>query len=272
MLSKQGGRRWSAPCRRLSKDARDPPHPGLGVFGVRGSTHLLRAACGDYISQQARRRLPAWESWRRPSQPSQPSQPAPLRVLPSGVGLLATQRVAFLELGSGPFRRKGRQPWLVAPSVAMKETRGCGISVVKSWRRAAASPQSRAGVGVVVGGAILNTRLRGAPLMGQAVSPESTWVLSWAGGEPLRPFFSFPPSILFLESYCSISSSPSNSSNSSSTRLITGHLQLFLRSPAGYRLHPPHPSHRPKHPPSVRTCSLNFPQGHWVPPAGRQPT
>ena len=130
VLSKQGGRRWSAPCRRLSKDARDPPHPGLGVFGARGSTHLLflRAACGDYISQQARRRLPAWESWRRPSQPSQPSQPAPLRILPSGVGLLATQRVAFLELGSGPFRRKGRQPWLVAPSGVTQDTRGSGIS------------------------------------------------------------------------------------------------------------------------------------------------
>lgn len=41
VLSKQGGRRWSAPCRRLSKDARDPPHPGLGVFGARRSTHLL---------------------------------------------------------------------------------------------------------------------------------------------------------------------------------------------------------------------------------------
>lgn len=28
--SKQGGGRWSVSCRRLSKDARDPPHPSLG--------------------------------------------------------------------------------------------------------------------------------------------------------------------------------------------------------------------------------------------------
>ena len=54
VLSKQGGRGWSAPCRRLSKDARDPPHPGLGVFGTRGSTHLLFPGhLADYISQQA---------------------------------------------------------------------------------------------------------------------------------------------------------------------------------------------------------------------------
>lgn len=102
--------------------------------------------------------------------------------------------------------------------------------------------------------------------------PRKHMGVTMGGTRTSTALFSFPPSILFLESRYSISSSPSShSSNSSSTRLITGHLLLFLRSPAGYRLHPPHTSHRPKHPPSVRTCSLNFPQGHWVPPAGRQP-
>ena len=32
---------------------------------------------------------------------------------------------------------------------------------------------------------------------------------------------------------------------------------LFLRSPAEYCLHPPHPSHLPKHPSSIRTLSLS---------------
>lgn len=60
VLSKQGGLGWSAPWRKLSKDARGPPHPGLGVFGARGSTHLVFPGhLADYISQQARRRLPA---------------------------------------------------------------------------------------------------------------------------------------------------------------------------------------------------------------------
>lgn len=199
VLSKLGGRGWSAPCRRLSKDARDPPHPGLGVFGTRGSTHLLFPGhLADYISQQARRRLPALESWRRPSQSS---PPASLWVLPCGVAPLATQRVAFLELGTNNFSS-------LHPRVSCKRHVGATISRPGSHLFPEQGGDSEhSPPPSPIDEARLETRKHMGVIRG--------------GTSTSMALFSFPPSILFLESCYSISSSPSSPlSNSSSTHFI----------------------------------------------------
>ena len=97
--SKQGGGGRSAPCRRSSKDAQDPPHTGLGPLrGLHFPEGAAQAASrGGLAASLAAEPGAAAAGFSPPSLGGQPSRDwAP-----------ATPRMAFPELGSGPLWRVG---------------------------------------------------------------------------------------------------------------------------------------------------------------------
>lgn len=196
--SKQGGGGWSVSCRTLSKDARDPPHPGLGP---------LR----DYISQKAPREAAslgglAASLAAEPGAAAAAFSQSSLGCQPSRDWALCDATDGFPGTGVWPSPESGGDwPRLGCTSVvSCRRHAGAGSQWVRAGDRQQPGPPPPPRAGGVSEHTPPPSPFEAAP---NEPRKHTGVIRSRKGGTSTSTaLLSFPPSILFLESSYSINS------------------------------------------------------------------